>query len=73
MMITLEKYKNYFRLDDGAFVKNAPPCIECTEEKFKQCLSNDFGCQKFEIVAKNRGWQSDIEGFDIPYTEKGKC
>lgn len=72
-MITLEKYKDYFRLDDGEFTKNAPPCINCTEEKFRQCLSNDNGCNEFNTKAKNLGWQSDIEGFDIPYNEKGKC
>lgn len=72
-MITLEKYKTYFRLDDGVFVKNVPPCVYCTELNFNECLKTNEGCEDFNIIAKRRGWQSDIEGFDIPYSEKGKC
>lgn len=63
-MITLKKYKSYFRLDDGGFSNNAPPCIKCTEEKFRECLKRDDGCKDFNKKAQERGWQSDIKGFD---------
>jgi hypothetical protein len=64
-MITLKKYKSYFRLDDGGFSKNAPVCVRCNEEKFKECLSNNIGCDEYNKQAQERGWQNDIKGFDF--------
>jgi len=64
-MITLEKYKKYFRNDDGSFMKYSPPCVHCTEEKFKKCLETDIGCDEFNKLADERGWNKDIKGFDF--------
>jgi len=63
-MITLEKYKSYFINDDGEFMKYSPSCIHCTEEKFKECLKKDKGCDEFNKMAIERGWQKPIKGFD---------
>jgi len=53
---TLEIYKSCFQKDDGTYVKNSPPCIHCTEEKFAECLKRQEGCDEFKIIARNRGW-----------------
>ncbi|TAL62073.1 MAG: hypothetical protein EPN88_13730 [Bacteroidetes bacterium] len=63
-MITLNKYREYFIMDDGAIAKNAPLCFHCTQEKFEVCMKNNMGCEEFNKMAKERGWQDDMEGFD---------
>jgi hypothetical protein len=63
-MITLKKYKSYFINDDGGYMKYSPPCMKCTEEKFRECLKKDKGCDAFHKLATERGWDKDIKGFD---------
>lgn len=60
--LTWEVYKSCFRNEDGSYVKNAPPCINCTEDKFIECLGRQDGCGLFKQIAKERGWiEEDIE------------
>lgn len=59
MPFILEVYKTCFRLEDGSYVKHAPPCISCNEEKFAECVNRDYGCDEFKIKAQERGWDKE--------------
>ena len=57
ILFTLETYRTCFRQEDGSYVKHAPPCISCTEEKFMKCFERDYGCDEFKKLAQERGWE----------------